>query len=152
MPLGKHASKQQIFLNSTLKKNSYSDTKRATQKAYSKIPCFTTNTGFPYIKCTGLHITARMWNAYPLLRMETGLALLHPLFCPPCWKPSSDFWSAYDCWTHTHRCDHSQESCKATRRVDSRRKRDDFGAFCRGKVTASDEKVFKIISHGAFMF
>lgn len=33
MPLGKHASKQQIFLNSTLKKNPYSDTKRATQKA-----------------------------------------------------------------------------------------------------------------------
>lgn len=54
--------------------------------------------------------------------------------------------------THTHRCDHSHESCKATRRVDSRRKIDGFGAFYRSKVTASDEKVLKIISHSAFMF
>lgn len=40
----------------------------------------------------------------------------------------------------THRCDHSHESCKATRRVDSVRKIDGFGTFYRCKVTASGEK------------
>lgn len=96
MPLGKHASKQQIFLNSALKKNPYSDTKRATQKAWSKIPPISQQTQASLISSVQACTSQPECENHTLL-METGLALVHPLLCPPCWKPGSDFQSFYVC-------------------------------------------------------
>lgn len=85
-----------------------------------------------------VYITARMWKAYPLLMMETGLALLHPLLCPPCWKPSSDFQSFYVCQL----LDGHTDGNTATRAARPSGEEDRWiCVFYRYKVTASDKKV-----------